>query len=348
DYAKKYKKYRKEYSDLQNDIYELEFVKKQYEKNIENLVGKVEQIKKFNDIEQFFEQLIEYFPDKISKSKDEVQDFYEYMVENRGAYFTLRIQEISMEIKKLKNEIQNVKFKLDVYSKSFKKSDILNDINAINSEKDIIYKELNQVEGKINFYEQKSKINSDIAKIKQEVMRQSLVFQEKFDLYKEFINEISDVFNTLVNEAYGEEGLLEFEMNLKTGLTNNTGRILVTCKIDDEGSHGRNYMKVNMFDLTWFMKRLTYNLNNIGFLIHDGSYSKPDKNPKEKLLKFVDKELENLGCGQYLVTLNVDELSDEDIQYFDEKNKIIAKFRRGDTHKDRFLGVKINNKIVSN
>ena len=51
------------------------------------------------------------------------------------------------------------------------KSDILNDINAINSEKDIIYKELNQVEGKINFYEQKSKINSDIAKIKQEVMR---------------------------------------------------------------------------------------------------------------------------------------------------------------------------------
>ncbi|MGR5868383.1 hypothetical protein ACT7C5_13065 [Bacillus pacificus] len=77
------KKYRKEYSDLQNDIYELEFVKKQYEKNIENLVGKVEQIKKFNDIEQFFEQLIEYFPDKISKSKDEVQDFYEYMVENR-------------------------------------------------------------------------------------------------------------------------------------------------------------------------------------------------------------------------------------------------------------------------
>ena len=37
------------------------------------------------------------------------------------------------------------------------KSDILNDINAINSEKDIIYKELNQVEGKINFYEQKVK-----------------------------------------------------------------------------------------------------------------------------------------------------------------------------------------------
>ena len=45
-----------------------------------------------------------------------------------------------------------------------------------------------------------------------------MVFQEKFDLYKEFINEISDVFNTLVNEAYGEEGLLEFEMNLKQAL----------------------------------------------------------------------------------------------------------------------------------
>ena len=42
-------------------------------------------------------------------------------------------------------------------------------------------------------------------------MRQSLVFQEKFDLYKEFINEISDVFNTLVNEAYGEEGLLNLK-----------------------------------------------------------------------------------------------------------------------------------------
>ncbi|HDR7500785.1 TPA: DUF2326 domain-containing protein, partial [Bacillus toyonensis] len=83
DFVRKYKQYRKEYSDLQNEIYELEFIKKQYEKNIENLIEKVEQIKKFNDVEQFYKQLIDYFPNKISKSKDEVQDFYEFMVENR-------------------------------------------------------------------------------------------------------------------------------------------------------------------------------------------------------------------------------------------------------------------------
>ncbi|MEM5644039.1 hypothetical protein AAHB52_30020 [Bacillus toyonensis] len=45
DFVRKYKQYRKEYSDLQNEIYELEFIKKQYEKNIENLIEKVEQIK---------------------------------------------------------------------------------------------------------------------------------------------------------------------------------------------------------------------------------------------------------------------------------------------------------------
>ncbi|EEL40326.1 hypothetical protein bcere0020_22660 [Bacillus cereus Rock3-29] len=348
DFVRKYKQYRKEYSDLQNEIYELEFIKKQYEKNIENLIEKVEQIKKFNDVEQFYKQLIDYFPNKISKSKDEVQDFYEFMVENRGAYFTLRIKETIMEIKELKKKLQNTKFKLEIYSKSFKKSDIINDINAINSEKDIIYKELNQVEGKINFYEQKNKINSDIAKIKQEVMRELLVYQERFELYKETMDEINDIFNSLVNETYEEQGLLEFEMNVKTGLKNNTGRILVTCKIDDEGSHGRNYMKVNMFDLTWFINRLTYNLNNIGFLIHDGSYSKPDKNPKGRLLKYVDEGLEGLEKGQYIVTLNIDELNDQDILYFDKKKKIIAKFKRGNNHQDRFLGIKINNKIISN
>ncbi|MEM5644041.1 DUF2326 domain-containing protein [Bacillus toyonensis] len=141
-------------------------------------------------------------------------------------------------------------------------------------------------------------------------------------MYKETMDEINDIFNSLVNETYEEQGLLEFEMNVKTGLKNNTGRILVTCKIDDEGSHGRNYMKVNMFDLTWFINRLTYNLNNIGFLIHDGSYSKPDKNPKGRLLKYVDEGLEGLEKGQYIVTLNIDELNDQDILYFDKKKKL--------------------------
>ena len=98
-------------------------------------------------------------------------------------------------------------------------------------------------------------------------------------------------------------------------------------------------MKVNMFDLTWFIQRIK-DRNKINFLIHDGSYVKAtDKSAKFKLLKYVDDKLNEFSLGQYFVTLNVDEIEDNDLEFLKEDNKIIA-FLSKDRDEDRFMGIK--------
>ncbi|MFA2757376.1 DUF2326 domain-containing protein [Bacillus paranthracis] len=151
------------------------------------------------------------------------------------------------------------------------------------------------------------------------------------------------MFNKLVSEAYNETGLIEFELNNNTNVNDATGRIKITCKIDDEKSHGRHYMKVNMFDLSWLLHRLEESMERITFLIHDGSYSKPDRFAKTTLLKYVDDEMKKIERGQYFITINVDELADEVIGDFDKEGSIIAKLKRSKDNKDRFFGFRYTN-----
>lgn len=344
DSAKKYNAYRKDYNQIQNAIFELEHINKQYRLNIEDLEEKLNEIRKLNDIEIFYKQLIGYFPSEISKNQSEIKAFYEYMVENRGNYFKFKIVETEESIKRLKVELKTLEQHIKHYSGVFKQTAILKDITKMNEEKNLLFQQLDEVRGKISLYEEKAQTNAEITSLKQKVLREIQVKQDIFDEKQDELKEISGMFNALVNEAYAEEGLLEFELNSGTNLNDSTGRIKIICEIEDEGSHGRHYMKVNMFDLTWLIYRIKKKLNNITFLIHDGSYSKPDKYAKAKLLKYVDDLLATAKQGQYFVTVNIDELDEEDLKKFDEDGRIVAKFRRGNNDTERFLGFRISNK----
>lgn len=342
--AKNYRNFRKKYNEIQNEIFELEYINKQYKMNIEDLEEKLKEIKKLNDIEPFYKQMVGYFPKDIVKSQNEIEAFYEYMVENRGKYFKFKIAETERNIKELNIELKKLDEYIKHYSSVFKQTSLLKDINKINEEKNLLFKQLDEVRGKIALYEEKSQTQTQINTLKQQILQEIQIKQDIFETKKEEIKEIGEIFNSLVNEAYNEEGLLELEINTGTKSNDTTGRIKITCEIEDEGSHGRHYMKVNMFDLTWLLYRIKKGLTNILFLIHDGSYSKPDRYAKMKLLKYIDNELLKMNMGQYFITINIDELDENDLQEFDESNKIVAKFRRGNNDTERFLGIRISNK----
>ena len=132
---------------------------------------------------------------------------------------------------------------------------------------------------------------------------------------------------------------MKYEFVDKFNQSANTGRVKITCNIPDDDAHGRYFMKINMFDLAMLINRINQG-EGIPFLIHDGSYSKPAQRNKENLLRYIDSYLNMKQYGQYFVTVNVEELSEEFIKEATKNNCIVIRLKRNESNEDRFMGVK--------
>lgn len=336
---KDYQSLKQEYNEIIDKIIKLENMRKQYDESIKSLKTKVEQIKQLDDIENFYNQIISYFPKEISKNYEEIIGYYEFMVNSRGKYFGDKIDEISEMISTLEERKENVYIKLNKQIESLKSTNIVDDINNILDRINEKNQELADINVKLEQYAEKETISKEINELKQEIIKNTNLKYDKFKSYKIVMEEAQEQFSKLVQVTYEEGGVLDFEFNNSTNKKNATARIKISCKIEDENSHGRMNMKVNMFDLTWLIQRIKHK-NSIRFLIHDGSYVKPDnKNAKFRLLKYVDDLLKEHLLGQYFVTLNLDEINTSDIDYFKENKNIVA-FLSKEDDKNRFMGIK--------
>ncbi len=335
-----YQDLKKQYNDITSKIIKLENMKSQYNENIDGLKLKVNQIKELDDIEKFYNQIISYFPTQISKNYDEIESYYKFMVNSRGKYFGEKIDEINKMISSLEGRKSVISEKIDKQMEVLKSTTIVEDINSILDKINEKNQELADINVKLEQYAEKDKITQEINDLKQEIIKQTNI---KYDIYKSYIKIMKEAelqFNKLVNVTYPNEGgVLEFEFNSGTNKKNATARITVSCKIEDENSHGRTNIKVNMFDLTWLIQRIKHK-NKLQFLIHDGSYVKPDnKKGKVSLLKYIDSVLKSNLSGQYFVTLNLEEIDMEDIEYFKENKNVIALLSK-DKDENRFMGIK--------
>jgi uncharacterized protein YydD (DUF2326 family) len=335
--AENYQLYKEKYNQVQHTLFELRHIRKQYQMNIDDLKSKMDEIKLINDIQPFYEELIGYFPNELKKNQQDIQNFYNFMVDSRGIYFSHKISEIDYRIEKEQKKLTDLNKVMQRVSKVFRNTDIISDIAEISEEKNVKYEELAQIRVKIDMYQQKTEITANINKIKQDILRQIEMELDEFKNYENVIQEEKELFNTLVSVAYDEIGVFDIELVINTSLTASTGRVKINCTIDDEKSHGRLHMKINMFDLTWLLQGLVYR-NTLTFLIHDGSYSKPNGIAKFNLLKFIDKKLKSKKIGQYFVTINMNELDDNEIGELEKEKCIVARLKRTEDNKERFIG----------
>lgn len=339
----KYKIYKKELNKVQNSIFELEFILKQYRQNIMDLEEKVDKMQLVEGLENFYSQAIGYFPEQLKKNYNEMKLFYEFMLENRGSYFKEKINDIEVELDDLYKEKSRLKLIISETSKILKNTELVDDINNLSGHLTNRNKELAEINIKIEAYDKKAEINKKINDLKSDVLRLNEENEKLLEIYKNHQNFLEDTFFTLVGIAYSEgEGFLKFEYENKTTLPATTGRIKIDCKIVDEKSHGRLYMKINLFDLTWFLGRIKNN-SDIQFLIHDGSYCKPDPMVKKRVISYIEKCLIKYNRGQYFITANVDELTSETIDNLRKSNSIVAELDREDNNKNRFFGFKYQN-----
>lgn len=337
---KKYSETKSNLNEIQRKIFKLEKVQEQYSKNISNLQDKIDDIKKLNDIKEFYDRLINYFPNSLTKNYVEIKEFYDFMLNNRGNYFEDKINEIQSELEELYAKRKMCEKDIENSSKILRENDIVEDINLIIEElnsKNLLLAEINV---KINSYEQKKVIQKEINKEKAKILKKVEEAQIKFEECSTMEEKLSEVFDELLDVTYKEKGDLEFELVESIDQNKSTGRIKVNCKIEDEDSHGRSYMKVNIFDLTLLLNRIKNDFI-LQYLIHDGSYCKPDDLfAKGRLIRYIDKELLELKKGQYIITANIDEFNEEEIKWFIDNKKIIANLSREENNNNRFFGFK--------
>ena len=342
--ATDYTKNKKELNRIQQQIFKLTHVKNQYQQNIDNLKKKVEDIKKLNDIEPFYTQLVGWFPDEISNNYKKVQEFYNFMVENRGNYFEGKIKSTDNEIVELNRLKSNIEKELDNDYKLLKNSSLIEDINTLIADRENLNTKIAEINIQLANHDRLKSITNDINVLKSDRLLLTQKKSDEFNSYENHMYRLENLFQSLTELAYDTAGVfnIEFDNNVNDRKNSITGRILIECRLPDDRSHGINYMKLNMFDLTWFLSSLELDGgHNITFLVHDGSYSKPNPSVKARILKYIDKKIKEIQKGQYFVTLNKDEILRKDLDFFESNGNIVAKLERTADNSKRFFGFKL-------
>ncbi|MEG0669147.1 MAG: DUF2326 domain-containing protein [Clostridium sp.] len=333
-----YKKVKLDLNKTNERIIKLNNMAEQYRIIIEDLKENVNKIRALDDVEVFYNQMIGYFPDKIKRNKADIVNYYEFMVNSRGRYYKEKVEGIAELVEALEKRKLGLEQKINKVIIALKSTTVVEDINVILEKIAEKNEELSCLRYKIEQYAMRESLVEKINEIKEKIIKETQDYNEMFKEYKGKIRDCENVFNQIVKNTYGQEGVLQFEFVNGTNKKDNTGRVKVKCSIVDESSHGRSYMKINMFDISWLVERIKNN-KELAFLIHDGSYVKPDnKSAKYKLIKYIDEFMISNKKGQYFITLNKDELSNEDIHKLIDDNKVVA-FLDNVNDEDRFMGI---------
>lgn len=335
----KYIQVKRELKKIETSIFKNEFIRKQFEQNIEDLDQKHKKMKELVNLQEYYSQLLKYFPEDLSRNYEEMENFFSYMLENRGDYFKNRIKKLNQEADKLKEEKENLQKIIMISTKIFQNTKIVDDIHNINEQLNEEYEKLANVKIKIDKYNEINNLTKECNKKKGEILEKTMEYEIDYNQYSDIIDNIESHFKKLVQVAYNEVGELSYCYENEVKKISKTGRIKITCQIADENSHGRLYMKINMFDLALFLNRINKNAG-CKLLIHDGSYCKPNPIAKANVINYIDEYLKKCNSGQYFVTINKSEIDQKDLNEFKSKDIVIAEFDRDQKDKSRFFGFK--------
>ncbi len=335
--ADQYSRLKIQQSKLQSEIFKIRFNIKQYEKNIKNLETKGTELEKLDELEEFYKQINIYFPRDIKKNYQDIQEFYRLMKDDRGNFFTEQIKTAKLELQKLSKKNTEIEERLAECTSVLKETNFINDVTHIQRRLNLLQTELAEINVRIKGLEKINELNVQIQEEKLERSREIVKLHNKFKSFNEQVSQLNNIFSEIINKTYDDNsGYLTFSFDNST--KGSPGRIKIDCFIPEEDSYGRHNSKIRAIDLTWLIYRVRNELP-IEFLVHDGSFSATDNHAAYKMLKFIHETLSKFKRGQYIVTLNRKDLTDEALEYFKANGLVIADLKK-DKDENRFFGFK--------
>lgn len=284
-----------------------------------------------NEISIIFNQFKQGLGDLVEKSLEDLKGFKNKIDGFRNSIVNERLISLKSELTKLNEVIRKID---DEYSEKIMLIDngeILRDLKtsiSIFNEKN---RELNNLRALIERY--------DIAERDKKILegeKAVLIADLDEELYQK--NNVVKSFRETILEIHEKiMGNREAHFEIKT--TKNKNVVDFVMRIDDDGSHTTERMKVFIYDISLMLNKFTKQ-NHPGFLIHDNIFE--DDDSIEKSLNYLyEYNKSNPYEFQYIVTLNRDL-----VESANRNGKLLFKIdelrRSSYTKEKRFLGFKYN------
>lgn len=248
-------------------------------------------------IKSLYEQANFHFPQAVSKTLSDAQDFHKRLIYNRISRMSSDIEQLNRKYEELNNELQLIEEKRDNILKDLNSTGALEEYNSIidrirSLEKDIF---------DINKYDEMvaslSKDKHRFELEKQKTINQSIDYLEVSRHHLDFIEQ---QFRDLVKKFYDNHG-----GSLKVKLADDAKYLFdIEIYVPRDKSQGINEVKIFCYDFLLFL----LNQHLLGFIAHDGCiFSEMDIRQKATIFK-VALEFVREHNLQYYVNLSTDSL----------------------------------------
>ncbi|MEB3800548.1 DUF2326 domain-containing protein [Flavobacterium columnare] len=278
----------------------------------------------FNQFKQGLGDLVEKSLDDLKEFKNKIDGFRNSIVSERLTSLKSELSQINSIVRKLDEEYSE---KISLLDNGEVLKDLKTSIRVFNEKN----RELNNLSSLIQKYDE-----SERDKKKLEIEKAVLISNLEEELYKnqETLKSFKDSILNIHEKIMGNR---EAHFEIKT--TKNKSIVDFIMRIDDDGSHSTERMKVCIYDYSLMLNEYTQK-NHPGFLIHDNIFE--DDDSIEKSLNFLfELNTKTPNEFQYIVTLNSD-LIDSASKNGKLTFNITEIKRAAFTKVNRFLGIKYN------
>ena len=338
--AKNYHEIQLEADEIENQLFSINNSIVLLQNNIENISNSLNfspDMEK-SDINKIYSESKINFPENITKTLDDLEEFYEKLISNRKKRLLGLQNKIKLELQNKRTKIEILQKDLDKLLRYLGEHQALDLFVAI-SNKNL---ELKEDRDRLKRYQElQTKYKLKERKTEKDLLELTELTENYLKEIKTETSVLRDYFRNLAKVFYPES-----VAGLK--IENNDGenqlRYNIEAKIESDASDGINNVKIFCFDLTI----LFYGHNHkINFIFHDSRlFDGTDERQKCDIFRILFQYFNNTN-KQYIATVNQNQLNEiKSHLHSSEYEKIIQRnivlTLTDDSDSEKLLGIKID------
>lgn len=305
-------KIEEEISGANSALYKVEF-------DVRKLQQSIEEKTLFDTelVKETFEQVKVYFPENLTKSYNELEEFNKKLTEERNALLRQTLEERRKQRTELKSKLIELNKQKQEYSSLIQADTVFKKLKEHQGELRKIENELGRLQGKLEAFEVIDRRNENIRDLREKSfgLGQEIEHIAYTTSQNEKYTAIRNTFAELVNQILQAPALISITPN-------SIGNVDFDYSVDS-GSHrtaqdkGFTYRKLlcMAFDLSILINYR--NQSYYRFVYHDDAFANEDNRIKQRLLKAVREICEKYDL-QYVCSVIKDELPRDEFGKFIE------------------------------